>query len=70
MNCLFAKPKCDLGGPCLSVIVIHLQLSDGQKVELGATWLHGSKGHPVYELALAYGLMTPSDLSDSELQPA
>ena len=36
-----------------------LQLADGQKVELGATWLHGIKGHPVYDLAVHYGLMDP-----------
>ena len=36
-----------------------MQLPDGQKVELGATWLHGIQGHPVYDLALHYGLMAP-----------
>ena len=36
-----------------------LQLADEQKVELGATWLHGIKGHPVYDLAVQYGLMDP-----------
>ena len=36
-----------------------LQLADGQKVELGATWLHGIKGHPIYDLAVQYGLMDP-----------
>jgi hypothetical protein len=36
-----------------------LQLSDGQKVELGATWLHGITGHPLYELAVKYCLMEP-----------
>lgn len=39
-----------------------MQLPDGQKAELGAVWLHGTRGHPLYELALQYGLMTPADL--------
>lgn len=34
-----------------------VQLPDGQKAELGATWLHGIDGHPVYDLAVEYGLM-------------
>ena len=38
---------------------LYLQLPDGQKVELGATWLHGIQGHPVYDLAVHYGLMAP-----------
>ena len=35
-----------------------MQLPDGQKAELGATWLHGIHGHPVYNLAVEYGLMS------------
>lgn len=42
-----------------------MQLADGQRAELGATWLHGSKGHPVYELAVKYGIMPP-DLKKGE----
>ncbi|KAK9862734.1 hypothetical protein WJX84_007407 [Apatococcus fuscideae] len=38
-----------------------LQLPDAGRVELGATWLHGLKGNPMYELALQYGLMNGSE---------
>ncbi|KAK9860346.1 hypothetical protein WJX84_005539 [Apatococcus fuscideae] len=38
-----------------------LQLPDTGRVELGATWLHGLKGNPMYELALQYGLMNGSE---------
>ena len=37
------------------------QLPDAGRVELGATWLHGLKGNPMYELALQYGLMNGSE---------
>lgn len=45
------------------------QLDHHGLAELGATWLHGLVGHPIYELALEHGLMdgtekrTPSDAS-------
>ena len=34
-----------------------MQLEACGAAELGATWLHGLRGHPVYELALQRGLM-------------
>ncbi|XP_060526733.1 spermine oxidase [Cylas formicarius] len=35
-----------------------IQISVGQeKVELGANWIHGVLGNPVYELAMQYGLV-------------
>ena len=34
-----------------------LQLGSCGLVELGATWLHGLRGSPVYELALQKGFM-------------
>jgi hypothetical protein len=34
-----------------------MQLEGCGAAELGATWLHGLKGHPVYQLALDRGLM-------------
>lgn len=29
----------------------------GEKVELGANWIHGVLGNPIYELAMLYGLV-------------
>ena len=34
------------------------QIAGLGRVEQGATWLHGLDGNPVYEAALAAGLMT------------
>lgn len=30
---------------------------DYQQVELGANWIHGVLGNPMYELAMSYGLV-------------
>jgi hypothetical protein len=30
---------------------------DDQKVELGANWIHGVLGNPMYELAMSHGLV-------------
>ena len=34
-------------------------------MELGATWLHGIEGHPVYELALEKGLVAVAEKQQS-----
>ena len=44
------------------------QLPDAGRVELGATWLHGLKGNPMYELALQYGLMNGSERKQASEQ--
>ena len=46
-----------------------LQLPDAGRVELGATWLHGLKGNPMYELALQYGLMNGSERKQASKKP-
>lgn len=46
-----------------------LQLPDAGRVELGATWLHGLKGNPMYELALQYGLMNGSEQKQASENP-
>ena len=43
-----------------------VQLSDGQVVELGSTWLHGLVGNPIYELAVAWGTMDPTLKSEGK----
>lgn len=39
---------------------------NGGVIELGATWLHGTDGHPLYELALQAGLMHEPDARPAE----
>ncbi|CAL5227355.1 g10303 [Coccomyxa viridis] len=38
-----------------------LQTESAGQIELGATWLHGIKGHPAYDLAIERGLISPAD---------
>lgn len=39
----------------------NMQTDGAGQIELGATWLHGIKGHPAYDLALERGLIKESD---------
>ena len=34
-----------------------MTLTDNRKMELGANWIHGILGNPIYELASANGLV-------------
>lgn len=38
-------------------------------LELGATWLHGVDGHPVYDLAVQNGLMTGQERKNASTSP-
>lgn len=38
-----------------------MQTEGAGQVELGATWLHGIKGHPAYDLAIERGLIDPAE---------
>ena len=41
---------------------MHTTQTEGAgQIELGATWLHGIKGHPAYDLAIERGLISPAD---------
>lgn len=37
----------------------YLDLPSGKRVELGANWIHGKDGNPVYDIAAKYGLLNP-----------
>lgn len=51
-------------GPCGA------QLGECGLVELGATWLHGVAGHPVYEAALRLGFMDGTERERASAPPA
>lgn len=36
---------------------LHERFTDDQEIELGANWIHGVLGNPMYELAMANGLV-------------
>ncbi len=50
-------------GPCGA------QLGECGLVELGATWLHGVAGHPVYEAALRLGFMDGTERERASAPP-
>ena len=45
-----------------------MQLGSCGQAELGATWLHGLRGSPVYELALQRGLMDGTEQKHAGMQ--
>ncbi|XP_052837217.1 peroxisomal N(1)-acetyl-spermine/spermidine oxidase [Drosophila gunungcola] len=38
--------------------IVSIPLSNNQKVELGANWIHGVLGNPIFELAVQHGLVS------------
>ncbi|BFF91569.1 peroxisomal N(1)-acetyl-spermine/spermidine oxidase [Drosophila madeirensis] len=38
--------------------IVSIPLSNNQKVELGANWIHGVLGNPIFELAMQHGLVS------------
>lgn len=52
------------------LISMHMQTEKAGQIELGATWLHGIKGHPAYEIAVKQGLIKASDKQKASESPA
>ena len=48
---------------------LSVQLPGVGKAELGATWLHGLDGNPIYETALRHGLMHGHERKVASTQP-
>ncbi|SPP83112.1 peroxisomal N(1)-acetyl-spermine/spermidine oxidase isoform X1 [Drosophila guanche] len=38
--------------------IVSIPLSNNQKIELGANWIHGVLGNPIFELAMQHGLVS------------
>ncbi|KAH8244627.1 hypothetical protein KR026_001852 [Drosophila bipectinata] len=38
--------------------IVSIPLSNNQKIELGANWIHGVLGNPIFELAVQHGLVS------------
>ncbi|XP_022209335.1 peroxisomal N(1)-acetyl-spermine/spermidine oxidase [Drosophila obscura] len=50
---LIVEARSRVGGRIVSI-----PLSNNQKIELGANWIHGVLGNPIFELAMQHGLVS------------